>query len=170
METEFGSFVEHHLPCGSAVVGDDAVEDGVLNGVLDDSNLVAGGEVEGLHDVDAADRGLEVADAVAFFEFDEFLPYKLEVLHVAAHFLLVLAGDVGLAKGHEVVDVVASVEEETADGGVGDLVFGQDDGPQVEQDEFFDVFHLRSEGETQAGEDFLHHVASLHFVAVEGPS
>ena len=49
-----------------------------------------------------------------------------------------------MAKGHEVVDVVASVEEETADGGVGDLVFGQDDGPQVEQDEFFDVFHLRS--------------------------
>lgn len=170
METKFGGFVEHHLPCGSAVVGDDAVENGVLDGVLDDSNLVAGGEVEGLHDVDAADRGLEVADAVALFEFDEFLPYKLEVLHVAAHFLLVLAGDVGLAKGHEVIDVVASVEEEAADGGVGDLVFGQDDGSQVEQDEFFDVFHLRTEGESQASEDFFHHVAALHFVAVEGPS
>ena len=63
------------------------------------------------------------------------------------HLVLVFAGDVGLAEGHEVVDVVAGIEKEASDGRVGDFVFGQDDGAEVEEDQFLDIFHVAVEGQ-----------------------
>lgn len=70
VEAQFGGFLEHHLPGGVSVVGDNAVEDGVFDGVFDCSDFAARGDVEGSHDVFAADRGLEIANAVAFFQLD----------------------------------------------------------------------------------------------------
>ena len=42
--------------------------------------------------------------------------------------ILVLAGDIGFAKRHQVVDVVAGIKKQASDGGVGDDIFGQYDG------------------------------------------
>ena len=89
---------------------------------------------------------------------------------LAALLLLVACGDVGVAEEHEVVDVVASLEEEASHGAVGDDVLGKDDGAHVEHDELLDVAHLFAQRQAQALEDAFDHVGAAGLVAVERPA
>ena len=87
-QSEVFAQAEHHLPSGVAFVWDFAVENGVLDGVFDIANGVAWTDSESLHDIQTADRWLEIPDAVFLFEFDKFLSDKLVV--VAKAFFLLL--------------------------------------------------------------------------------
>ena len=44
-------------------------------------------------------------------------------------------------------EVVAGIEKEASDCRGGDFVSGQDDGAEVEEDQFFDIFHVAVEGQ-----------------------
>ena len=103
------------------------------------------------------------------FEFAKFAFDEFEVGAVAALLLLIAGGDVGIAEEHEVVDVVAGLEEEATHGAVGDHILGEDDGSHVEHDEFFHVAFFLAQGEAEPFEDALHHVCATGLMAVEGP-
>ena len=89
---------------------------------------------------------------------------------MAALFVEVARGDVGVAEEHEVVDVVAGLEEEAAHSAVGDHLFGQHYGAHVQHDQLLHVAHLFAQGQAQALEDALHHVRPAGLVAVERPA
>lgn len=74
-----GGEAEHQGAGGGGVVGNLAVEDGVLDAFLYDADFAALSEAESGHYLDAVDRGLEVADAVALLEFGHLLSDKLVV-------------------------------------------------------------------------------------------
>ena len=75
-----------------------------------------------------------------------------------------------MAEQHQVIDVVARLEEETAHGRVGDDILGEDDGTHVELHELLDIFHLLVEWQLHVGEDLGHHFGAFELMAVEGPA
>ena len=106
-------FLKHELARGLVFIGNNTIEDGVLDSHLDGAHFSARGEVERLHNLFAHDGWLEIADAVAFFEFHHLLPYELVVGAESAHFLLVFGRDVGITENHEVVDIIACLKKQT---------------------------------------------------------
>ena len=79
------------------LVGDDAVEDGILDTALEGTYLGTGGKAEGAHDLIAINRRLEVAYAVALFKVLELHAHETEVVEEALLAQFVLRGDVGFA-------------------------------------------------------------------------
>ena len=122
-----------------------------------------------MHDFLARDGVGPGAIVVAGLQVGQFLAHELEVVEELALALGVFAGDVGFAEEHEVVDVGACLEEETADGGVCDLVVGYGYGAHVEGDEFFYVVEAVVEGELHAAEDGGYHLLADVVVVLEGP-
>ena len=89
---------------------------------LQNTYLAARAQAIDFHYIFAADRVLEVADGVLGLDFDELTLDKLEILPDLGNLDRVLGGDVGVAKEHQVIDLVAGVEQETAHGGVRNLL------------------------------------------------
>ena len=110
-KAEGGCFAKHEGVGGLIFIGDDALEDGILDGIFDKSYLTARSQSEGVHDELSGDRWLEVADAIFLLDVDELLASELIVVKVLADALGVLAGDVGFDQEHQVVDVVPCFEE-----------------------------------------------------------
>ena len=152
------------------LVGHLAVENGVLEGRFQRTDFAARLEVEKTHDFVAVDGRLEVAYAVFLLNVHQFLAYDAEVLEKILLALLVLAGDVGLAQRHEVVDVVASLEEQTAHGTVGHDVVGNSDGPHVQAYEFGHVLHAFVEGQFETAEEWGNHFLAQVVVVVKRPA
>ena len=123
-----------------------------------------------LHDELAGDRILEVAHGVLGLDLHEFLLHVVVLLPVALDLLLVGRGNVGLAEQHQVVDVVACVEEQTAYGGVCDLVGNQRDGAHVQRHQFLDVLHVVGLRHLQPREHALDHLRAQVFVPAERPA
>ena len=82
----------------------------------------------------------------------------------------ILGGYVGACKGHEVVDVVAGVEEEPAHGGIRDFVVYQRNGAHVQPDELLDIFQFLVQREFERCEYLGDHLGAHHVMAVEGPA
>ena len=162
--------LDHELPGGLAGVFDVAVEDGVADCILDVADGAARLETEGGHDVLAGDGRLPVAQAVLLLDLDHLVAHNLEVVVVALDLVGVLGGDVGLAEHHQVVDVVAGLEKQPADGGIGDVVLHERDGAQVQTDELLDVFEMLGDGQFQSVENAGGHLRAHHLVAMERPA
>ena len=74
----------------------------------------------------------------------------LQILHLAAHQLEIgqiafdlgvdARSDVGFAQDHQLLHVVARLEQQTPHGRVRDQIFGEDDRPQVEEDQLLHDF------------------------------
>ena len=79
------------------LVGDDAIEDGILDATLEGAHLGAGRQTEGTHDFVTIDRGLEVAYAVALLQILEFHAHEAKVVQKPLLTHLVFRGDVCLA-------------------------------------------------------------------------
>ena len=126
--------------------------------------------MESLHDVVARDGRLEVADTVFFLDINEFLPDDFEILQKILLAQLVLARDVGLAKEHQVVDVVARLEEQAAHRAVGHLVVGNGNGAHVQPHEFLDVLHALVERQLQPLEQRGYHLFAQIVMVVERPA
>ena len=126
--------------------------------------------MESLHDVVARDGRLEVADTVFFLDINEFLAHDFEILQEILFALLVLARDVGLAKEHQVVDVVASLEEQAAHRAVGHLVVGNGNGAHVQPHELLDVLHALVERQLQPLEQRGYHLFAQIVMVVERPA
>ena len=150
-------------------VGDISVEDGILDVSLQCTDFAAGREAEDFHDFLAGDGGLELADAVALLQVDEFLTHQLEVVEEALLALGILRGDVRFAEQHQVVNVVARLEEQTAHGTVRHNVVGYHDGAHVQPHELLHVLHLFVHGQLHAAEDVRYHLLAQVVVVVEGP-
>ena len=123
-----------------------------------------------LHDELAGDGVLEVADGVLRLHLDQFLLDMLVLAAVALDLLLVGRGDVSLAEDHQVVDVVARIEEKAAYRRVGHLVGDQRDGAQMQQHQLLHVLHVVGLRHLQAREDILYHLGTHVFVAMKGPA
>ena len=86
------------------------------------------------------------------------------------HLVLVLAGDVGLAQGHQVIDVVSGIKEEATHGTVGHLVLNKGDGTHVQAHEFLHIFHVVVERQTHLGENLRYHPLANEIVVMECPA
>ena len=158
------------MPRRLVFVGDNAIEDSVFDAFLQRTDGARGREAEGTHDFLARDGGLEIPHAVFLFYLSEFRADEAEVLEEAADFVGVLARDVGLAEEHQVVDVVARIEEEAADGRVGNALISKNYRAHVEAHHLLHVFHLLVHREFHAAEDGGYHLLPDEVMAVEGPS
>ena len=118
----------------------------------------------------SGDGVLEVADGVLGLDFDHLLLDELEVVLDARHLCGVLGGDVGVAQEHQVIDVVAGVEEEAPHRRVRNLVVDEGYRTQVQAHELLDVFHLLVQGHHQVLENLRNHLGTNDFVTVEGPA
>ena len=104
-------FFKEHLAEGVGVVFDFSVEDGILDVGFEDAHLLALGEAKHLHDLMAVDARLEQTLVVLLLECLYLLPDDAEIVEEALLSRHVLAGDVRLAKKHQLVDIVLSVIE-----------------------------------------------------------
>ena len=170
LEPHLGRLVEHEGPGCLIFVGDNPVEDSVLDCLLDDTNRLRGGQVENTHDFLARDRRLEVAHPVLFLYVGQFLTYQLEVVEETAYLFRILAGDIGLAQLHQVVDVVASLEEQASDSRVGHLVVREGDRAHMKAYHFLHIFHLLVHGQFHPPENTGDHLFADEVVVVESPA
>ena len=104
-----GAF-HHKIKGGQGFVFGFAVKYGVFECTLQRTNFAARGQGEQSHDFVACNGRLEIAYAVFLFDVDELLAHDFEVLQKVLFALLILAGDVGFAQQHEVLNVVASLK------------------------------------------------------------
>ena len=62
----FSAPLQHKCTGGFVFIGNDAVQNGILNGTLQGTYLLARRKAESLHDFFTTDRRLEITDTVAF--------------------------------------------------------------------------------------------------------
>ena len=86
------------------------------------------------------------------------------------HFLLVAAGDIGIAKHHEIFDIIARLKEQAAHRAIGHRILYQIDGTHVQIHHFLDVLHFFVKGHLHLGEDTRHHLGTYIVVIPESPS
>ena len=134
-QPHFGRFLTHQFVGRFEIVVDDAVEDGFLYVFFQYAYLFARPYAVYLHHVFSGDGVLEVADGVLGLDLDHLLLDELEVVLDARYLCGVLGRDVGVAEEHQVVDVVAGVEEEAPHRRVRDLVVDEGYRPQVQAHE-----------------------------------
>ena len=125
--------------------------------------------MEEFHDLVAVDDGLQQAFVVLLLQVGEFLTHHTEILEEHLFLHLVLAGDIGLAEQHQIVDVVAGIVQQTAYGTVRHLAVGNDLWPHVQVDELLYIAHLVAHRQLQAPEQWGHHLGTDGIVVVEGP-
>ena len=150
-------------------IGNTALPDGILDGLLQFPDFTAGLEVEGLHDFLARDGIGPGAVVVTLLEVLEFLTHKAEIVEETLLLLPVLARDVGFTERHEVIDVLPGLEEQTAHGTVRHLLIGNDDGAHVQTDKFLDVLHPVIKRQFEVAEDGRHHLFPNEVMVVERP-
>ena len=100
LQSEFFSLAKHILVGFGIVVGNDAIENGILYSLLYQADFAARLYAESSHNLLAGDRRLETAHAVLLLKFHELLAHKDEVVEETAHLFLVFRGDVGFAERH----------------------------------------------------------------------
>ena len=127
-------------------------------------------DAECRHYIFAPYRVLEVPDGVLCLDFGEFLHHDVEIMLQPFDFLRILGGDVRPAQHHEVVNVVAGIEQEPAHCGVGDFLRDKGYRPEVEADKLLDIFHLLVQRHLHGLENLRDHPCPDHLVSVEGPS
>ena len=110
------------------------------------------------------------SDMVTLVEVDHLRAHQCEVIENASHFLLILGCDVGFAEGHEVFKVIIGIVDEAADSRIGNLVLHEGNGTHVKFDEFGNILHLRSLGQTHPAEDAGYHFRSDEIMVVESPA
>ena len=107
---------------------------------------------------------------VLLFQVRNLLTHHAEVLKETLLALAVLAGDVGLAKHHQVVDVVAGIVDKSSDRTVSDLFVCNDNGTHVQVHQFLHIFHLHVHRQLHATEDCRHHLGTDIVMVVESPA
>ena len=155
---------------GIVVVGNDAVEDGVLDGRLEFADQRTGFETEHLHDLVTHDRRLEVTDAVTLLEFDHLTHDEFVVVVETLDFVGVTRGDVGVAEDHQIAYIVACLKQQPAHGAVSDSLLDEVDRAHVQIDHLHDIIHLFVLREFERLEDAWHHLRADIIVVVERPS
>src|SRR6476620_10358326 len=75
----FLSLFQHKLVSRFIITGDLSIQDGILDGILDDTYILGGRNTKGLHDQFSGYRRLPVAQVVFFFHFLAALPYQLKI-------------------------------------------------------------------------------------------
>ncbi len=152
------------------LVRDLAVEDGFPNPRLGDADGHALVDSECIHDLVAVDRGLEVAQAVLLLDLPHLFLHAVERAEVAPPPVRIPAGHVAAHECHEVVDVVAGLVQEAADGGVRHVLVHQRDGAVVQADHLLHVVESLVGRQAQRAEQIRDHSRSLVFVPVKGPA
>ena len=113
--------MQHKRACSLVVIGNDAVQYGILDSAFQRAHLPAGRQIECFHNLLTADRRLEVTDAVALLQVLQLLAHQLEVVQEALLTLHVLGSDIGLAQGHKVVYVIARLKQKARQIGTEDF-------------------------------------------------
>ena len=106
---------------------------------------------------------------VFFFHFYHLLADDLEVLMVFFVSLRVFGSDIRLAKGHQCLEVVASIEEQAPYCRIRDDILCYNDRAGAHSNHFLDELHLFILREAQALEYLYYHFPSEELVSVESP-
>ena len=96
--------------------------------------------------------------------------YHGKIMPVLEHDPVVFGGNVGLAKRHEIINIVTCIEKQPADGRIRNLILYQSYGAQVKLYKFLHIFHLFIERHLQLPEYSGNHSGSYEIVTVEGPA
>ena len=167
---EFLRFVKHEAVGRCVVIGDLSVEDGILDGIFDITHGTRGVKAEGYHDFLTVNRRLEIANPVFLLNVNQFLLHQVKILAEALHLVLVLAGDVCLAQGHQVINVVTGIKEQTPHSTVSHFVLDKSNRTHVQSHKFFHIFHVLIERQAHLGENLGNHLLADKVVVVKSPS
>ena len=79
---------------------------------------------------------------LSFSSISQFGSHQFEIVAESFHLFSVFGGNIRFAKKHQIVYVIAGIEQESSYGRVGNDFFGEDDRSHVQSYEFLYVFHL----------------------------
>ena len=126
--------------------------------------------MEHRHNLIAVNDRLQQSFVVLLLQVDEFLAHHSEVFEEHLLSSLVLAGDIGLAESHQVVDIITCITEQSTNGTVSHLFVGNDDWTHMQLHQFLHILHLRIQREGQSTEDLGHHLRTDMVMVMEGPA
>ena len=126
--------------------------------------------MEHLHNLVTINHRLQQAHVVLLLQVGQLFAHHAEVLkeHFFAH--LVLRGDISLAQGHQVLDILTRIVHQSTYGRIGHNLIGNHDGTHVHIYQLLHVLHLHVEWQHEATEYLRHHLGTNHIMIVEGPA
>lgn len=102
-----------------ALIGHLAVQHSILERLLQRSHLRTGAQMEHFHDFPAIYTRLEESLVVAHLQVGNLLAHQAEIVKEVLLAYLVLAGNVGFAKCHQVVYIIAGIIQKSTHSAVG---------------------------------------------------
>ena len=126
--------------------------------------------MEYLHNLITIDAWLEKSLVITFLQINQFLAHHLEIIQKALLAHLVLAGDISLAERHQVVDVIAGIIQQAANGTVGNLLISNHNRTHVEFYQFLHILHLRIHRKFHTAEDTRNHLCTYYIMTVKCPA
>ena len=106
--------LEHIFFSRFVFIGNDAVENRILDRSLQLTHDRAGFKMKNLHDLIAFDRRLEITNPVSLLQLHHLLSYQLIVPMESGFFLLVTTRDIRIAEQHQILYIISGFEEQTA--------------------------------------------------------
>ena len=138
--------------------------------MLKESHLAAGLHIEELHYFVAVDYGLQQSLVVALLQVGKLYAYHTKVFGKLLLAHLVLRRDVSLTERHKVVDVVAGIVHQSADGRICHLLISYCDGTHVQVYHLLHILHLSIHGQFHTSENARYHLGAKIIMIVERPS
>ena len=162
--------MQHKCTGGFVFIGNDAVQNGILNGTLQGTYLLARRKAESLHDFFTTDRRLEITDTVAFLQILQLLAYQLKIIKEAFLTLHILGSNVGFAQCHQVVYIITCLKQEAAHCRVGHHIIRYHNGTHVQAHHFLHIFHLLIHRELHLAENIGYHLLANEIMVMERPA
>src|SRR5699024_7182991 len=110
------------------------------------------------------------AQPVLFFDLPNLLLNIIKVAIILLHLVIVLAGDIGAAQLHQVIDILTGLINKTANSAVGYFIRNKGNGTQMQANQLTYVAHPFVERQPQPTEDPLYPLGPDSIMAVEGPT
>ena len=126
--------------------------------------------MEYFHDFSAIYTRLEQSLVVAHLQVGNLFAHQAEIIQEVLFAHLVLAGNVGFAKCHQVVNIIAGIVQKSTHSAVGHFLVGNNNRPHVQLYEFLYIFHLGIHGQLHATEHRRNHSGSHDIMVTESPA
>ena len=126
--------------------------------------------MEHLHDFITIDTWLEKSLIITFLQIYQFFAHHLEIIQEALLAHLIFASDISLAKSHQIIDVIASIIQQTSNSTICYLFISNHNRTHVEFYQLLYIFHLRIHRQFHTSEDVRNHLGTNDIMAMEGPT
>ena len=152
------------------IVRDRPVKNSLFDGVFDATHLAPWTDTKGTHYLLSVNWICPVSDPVFLLDSGDLLLEAVEIIAVSFHPPLIFTGDVGSAKGHQILQIVSRIKQKTTNGAVGHLIGDQRDGTKVQPNQLFHIAHAVVERKRKAAENFGNPFGAENLVPVKRPA